>query len=208
MTGIVDRIGRVDAVAIFDLDDTLIDTRGVLLPAALERVSRAIGVPVDRLNSRGKRIGEVLAGLAGLEPEALRAAAEAWYSPEVPSLEPLPGAREALEALRGRLRLFLLTRGDPERQQRKVDRSGLRAYFEEVVVRPIEGSGSKRDDIEGLLARCGLPAERCAVIGDDDADELRHARDLGCLAIRVPETPIGAVAESLEAAGLIHRQGS
>ena len=68
----------MDAVAIFDLDDTLIDTRGVLLPAALERVSRAIGVPKDRLNARGKRIGEVLAGLEGLEPEALRAAAEAW----------------------------------------------------------------------------------------------------------------------------------
>jgi putative hydrolase of the HAD superfamily len=195
-------------MAIFDLDDTLIDTRGVLLPAALARVSEAIGVPVARLDSGGKRIREVLAGLEGLDPEALRAASEAWYSPEVPPLEPLPGAREVLEALRGRLRLFLLTRGDPERQQRKVDRAGLRACFEEVVIRPIEGDGTKRDDIEGLLDRCGLAPGRCAVIGDDDTDELRHARDLGCLAIRVPETPLAEVAEKLEAAGLIPRQGS
>ena len=31
----------------FDLDDTLIDTRGVLLPAALRRVSEATGLPLD-----------------------------------------------------------------------------------------------------------------------------------------------------------------
>ena len=75
-------------------------------------------------------------------------------------------------------------------------------------MRPIEGDGTKRDDIRRLLDRCGLEPDRCAVIGDDDGDELRHARDLGCLAILVPETPIGRVPEKLASAGLIPAQGS
>ena len=196
------------ALAIFDLDDTLIDTRGTLLPAALDRVATRLGLPVERLNRRGKQIGEVLEGLPDLDEAAVRAAAEEWYSPEVPALEPLPGAREALERLKGRIPLFLVTRGDPERQQRKVDRAGLRSYFDEVVVRPIEGGGSKREDFERLIARCGAAADRCAVIGDDDSDELRHARDLGCVAILVPATPIIQIPDFLESVGLIRRQRS
>ena len=196
------------ALAIFDLDDTLIDTRGTLLPAALDRVARRLNLSVERLDRRGKRIGEVLQGIPDLDEEALRAAAEEWYSAAVPPLEPLPGARKALERLQGLIPLFLLTRGDPERQQRKVDRAGLRPYFDEVVVRPIEGGGSKREDIERLISACGVAADRCAVIGDDDSDELRHARDLGCLAILVPDTPLGEIPGLLESAGLIRRQGS
>ena len=84
---------------IFDLDDTLIDTRGTLLPAALLRVSRALGLPVESLNARGKAIDEVLETVEGLAEVQRRAAAEAWYAPEVPPLEPLPGARAVLEAL-------------------------------------------------------------------------------------------------------------
>ena len=105
----------MDACVIFDLDDTLIDTKGVLLPAALARVADAAGIDVARLNARGKRIDEVLADL-DIDPETSARAAAAWYDPGVPPLEPLPGARELLAGLRGHVRLFLLTRGSPPRQ--------------------------------------------------------------------------------------------
>ena len=193
----------MNACVIFDLDDTLIDTRNVLLPLAMERVSRAIGVPVDRLNDRGKKIDELLAPVAGLSEAQRASAAAAWYKPEVPPLEPLPGARELLERLRGRVRLFLLTRGDPARQQAKVARCGLGRYFEDVVIRPIDSPGSKRDDIEAILERTQIPPDRCAVVGDDPADELRFAEELGCKAIRVPETRLSDVAETLVSAGLL-----
>lgn len=174
-------------VVVFDLDDTLIDTAGVLLPDALRRVAEAAGVPVERLDPSGKKIDAVLAPAGELDVDARAAAAAAWYAPVLPDLEPVPGARAMLAALQGTTRLFLLTRGDPERQQAKVDRAGLRDYFEDVIVRPIEQPGSKRDDLEAILARCEQPPDRCLVVGDDEHDELRHARDLGCLALHVDD---------------------
>ena len=194
---------RDSTLVVFDLDDTLIDTRNVLLPLALKRVVDATGIPLERLDPRGKRIDEVLAGVKGLTQEQREAAAKAWYRPEVPPLTPFPGAREVLEALRGRVRLVLLTRGDPARQQRKIEQCGLGPLFDEIVIRAIEAPGSKRDDLQALLARHRIGPSKCSVIGDDDRDELKHARDLGCVAIKVPETPLAEVPAALERAGLL-----
>jgi len=196
-------MGEDSTLVVFDLDDTLIDTRHVLLPAALRRVSRATGVPVGRLDPRGKKIEEVLAGVTGLTRAQTEAAARAWYAPEVPPLEPLPGAREVLAALRGRVHLVLLTRGSPPRQRNKIAQCGLGPVFDEILIRAIDEPGSKRDDLVGLLARRGLPPGRCAVIGDDERDELKHARALGCLAIKVPETPLREIPALLEREGLL-----
>lgn len=194
---------RDSTLIVFDLDDTLIDTRNVLLPLALKRVVDATGIPLKRLDPRGKRIDEVLAGVKDVTPEQREAAAKAWYRPEVPPLTPFPGARELLEALRGRVRLVLLTRGDPARQQRKIEQCGLGPLFDEIVIRPIEAPGSKRDDLAAMLARHRIGPSRCGVIGDDDRDELKHARDLGCVAIKVPETPLAGVPAALARAGLL-----
>lgn len=191
----------MDACVIFDLDDTLIDTRGLLLPAALARVAAATGLAVDRLNARGKKIEEVLDGL-DVDPDTFDRAAAAWYDPAVPPLEPLPGARELLAALRGEVRLFLLTRGSPPRQRNKIRACGLAPYFEDTIIRPIEQPGSKRDDILAILARCRLPPSRCAVVGDDERDELRYAEELGCVPIKVPETPLSDIPRVLERAQL------
>jgi FMN phosphatase YigB (HAD superfamily) len=188
-------------LVVFDLDDTLIDTRNVLLPAALRRVADATGIPVADLDATGKKIEEVLRGVAGLSEAKRAAAAAAWYDPDVPPLDPVPGARALLERLRGRVRLCLLTRGEPARQRNKIERSGLGELFDEIVIRAIEQPGSKRDDLVRLLD--GRAAARCAVIGDDPRDELHFAEELGCLAIAVPETPLEKIEARLEAAGIL-----
>jgi HAD superfamily hydrolase (TIGR01509 family) len=196
-------MGSDSTLVVFDLDDTLIDTRNVLLPAALARVSAATGIPVERLDPRGKKIDEVLAGIPGVTATEREAAAKAWYLPQVPPLTPLPGARELLQELRGRVRLVLLTRGAPARQEQKIAQCGLGPLFDEIVIRAIEAPGSKRDDLEALLRRHGVPPARCAVIGDDERDELKHARELGCVTIKVPETPLPLVPAALRRAGLL-----
>ena len=191
------------ALVVFDLDDTLIDTRNVLLPDSIRRTAAALGVPPDALDGTGKRLDEVLRPLGPLPPERLRVAAAEWYSPAVPPLDPLPGARELLARLRGRVRLVLLTRGDPARQRNKLARSGLAPLFDEVVIRPIESAGSKRDDLERLLAVHGVPPARCAVVGDDPRDELAHAEALGCHVVPIPETPLDRVEARLSGLGLL-----
>jgi len=185
-----DRYDPVMDAFIFDLDDTLIDTRRILVPDALRRVADAIDVGVERLNDRGKSIGDVLQRLEGLTEEQRARATAEWYSTDVPELPLLPGVEQMLARLRGHARLFLLTRGDPARQLAKIERCGIGAWFEQVIVRPIDEPGSKRNDIERILALCNLPPERCTVVGDDPDDELKHAADLGCVAVLVPATPL------------------
>jgi len=192
---------RALPVVVFDLDDTLIDTRNVLLPAALRRVADATGVPVDDLDPTGKKIEEVLRGVSGLSEAQLAAAAAAWYDPDVPPLDPVPGARELLQRLRGRVRLCLLTRGEPARQRNKIARSGLAEFFDEIVIRAIDEPGSKRDDLARLIG--GRAPARCAVVGDDPRDELRYAEELGCVTIEVPATPLEEIETRLEEAGIL-----
>lgn len=186
---------------IFDLDDTLIDTRGLLLPDALRRTAAALGVPVERLDPAGKRFEEVARAVGPLPPEILERGAREWYSPEVPPLEPLPGARELLGILRGWCVRMLVTRGAPERQRRKIERSGLGPLFEEVVIRPIDREGTKREDFEALLRRHALRPEECVAVGDDPRDELLHAAALGMRVLRVPEVPLGEIPARLRSWG-------
>lgn len=196
-------MARHSSAAFFDLDDTLIDTARVLLPAALQRVADATGLARERLDATGKKINEVLRHVTELTPELRDRAAAAWYAPDVPELTPLPGARETLVVLQGKLLLFLVTRGDPRRQQLKIERCGLGPFFDEIAIRPIEGEGSKRDDFVRLMQRHGLAPERCAVVGDDLRDELRHAAELGCLTLHVRETSLVDVPARLLEAGFL-----
>ncbi|MCZ6786500.1 MAG: HAD family hydrolase [Planctomycetota bacterium] len=191
------------ALVVFDLDDTLIDTKGTLLPAALRRTADALGIAVEALDSSGKTVEQVVSRLAPLARDRLEAARAAWYDPQVPPLTPLPGARDLIARLRGRVHLVLLTRGAEARQNNKIDATGLRSLFDVVVIRSVESDGSKRDDLLALMQRFGVPARRCVVVGDDPDDELAHAADLGCRTIRVPETPLPEIPDRLRAFGLL-----
>jgi len=187
----------------FDLDDTLIDTRRRLLPAALQRVADATGLAVEDLDVTGKKIEEVLGKVGGLTPAQRDAAKAAWYSPLVPALEPLPGAREVLAELSGRLLLVLVTRGHPPRQRRKIEACGLGPCFNEIIIRPFEAAGSKRDDFARVMDAHGLAPARCAVVGDDERDELAHARDLLCVVLKVPDVALTDVPQRLREAGIL-----
>jgi HAD superfamily hydrolase (TIGR01509 family) len=194
---------RHSSAVFFDLDDTLIDTRRCLLPAALQRVADATGIARERLDATGKKIEEVLRHVSGATAAQIVAAKAAWYAPVVPPLEPLPGAREVLEELSGRLLLVLLTRGHPPRQEKKIEQCGLGGFFDEIIIRPFEAPGSKRDDLARVMAAHGLAPDRCAVVGDDERDELRYGRELGCLVLKVPDVELADVSRRLEEAGLL-----
>ncbi|MEE8105337.1 MAG: HAD family hydrolase [Planctomycetota bacterium] len=180
----------------FDLDDTLIDSTGLLIPDALRRTAEALGVTPERLDATGKTTADVTGPLGPLAPDRLSAADRAWNSPDVPPLDPVPGARELLATLRPPLLLFLVTRGDAARQQQKIDRAGLREAFDAIRIRP-PCSGSKRDDFAALAKEWSLEPTRCVVIGDDRADEIAHGDALGFRTILVPDTPLRTVPQVL-----------
>lgn len=193
----------MNALAIFDLDDTLIDTTNTLVPLALEAVARAIDRPVTSLDRAGKSIEEVLAPAGALSDAQRAAAAEAYYDPNVPALDPLPGAHATLRALQGRVHLALLTRGAPLRQRNKVEASGMAPYFAAFIVCDITRGGSKGDDIRRLMERFRTPPERTVVIGDDKRDELHHGETLGCATIHVPTVALASIPSELEKMGYL-----
>lgn len=192
-----------NALAVFDLDDTLIDTTGVLVPAALANVAHAVDRDVAVLNARGKRIDEVLAGVLDLTTAQRADAAAAWYATSVPALELLKDADAMLTALADRVHLALLTRGNAERQWAKIRACNLEQRFESIRIRDIEGEGSKADDLRSLMNEFHVSAAKTAVIGDDPTDEIHHGGALGCVTILVPDTPLSQIVGRLKKSGLV-----
>lgn len=73
-----------------------------------------------------------------------------------------PGGRQLLDALSGRVPLFVISATPTEELQRIVKRRDLAAYFEDVRGAP----RAKRDHILELLGQRGYRAERTLFIGD------------------------------------------
>ena len=83
-------------------------------------------------------------------------------------IEIIPGVEETLEYLSGRHSLTLFTKGDPEEQKLKLDRSGLAIYFGHTAIvkekdarvlfgadsRALARSGAYLDDREFAEVRC------------------------------------------------------
>lgn len=190
-------------LAVFlDLDDTLLDTAGLLLgPARLEAGAAmvAAGLPgtateaaeaLARLARErpGGNPFEALAEEKGADP--LRSGVAGWgafYRRKVPDRMPLvAGAEAALRDLRARgALLFLVTFGDVPTQEAKVRATGVAALVDQVVYEPLAAASDKGRTFREICQRRGLDPRRCAAVGDRPDAEIAAARRLGMRAIRV-----------------------
>lgn len=106
----------------------------------------------------------------------------------------MEGVPETLACLRPHCRLFLLTKGDPQVQMSKIERSGLARYFEAVHIVPEKGPDVLRD----LLARYNLDPAWTWMVGNSPRSDINPALEAGIGAIHIPyhtpwafeETPI------------------
>jgi putative hydrolase of the HAD superfamily len=94
----------------------------------------------------------------------------------------LDGVAETLSHLRRRCRLILLTKGDPQVQRGKVDRSGLAPYFEAVHVVPEKGP----EVLRHLIARHGLDPRRTWMVGNSPRSDVNPALAVGIGAVYIP----------------------
>lgn len=97
-------------------------------------------------------------------------------------MEILPGVAEALDHLSADFRLILVTKGDPAEQHRKVDLSGLRRYFERVVVLREKDEEAYRRLIEDL----SLDPASTWMIGNSPRSDINPALAAGLNAVLVP----------------------
>jgi phosphoglycolate phosphatase len=175
----VSGLGGLRAVA-FDLDGTLVDSR-LDLAAAVNRTRAALGLPPLALEAIVAMIGEgarnlVRRALGGApEPELLERALARFlveYEPICTErTRPYPGISELLGALRGRVRLAVLT-NKPERSSLKILAScGWAEVFEQLLGG--DTLAARKPDPGGLLElarRFGCAPREIALVGDSAID--------------------------------------
>ena len=97
-------------------------------------------------------------------------------------VELLPGVRETVAELSSRHQLTIFTKGDPEEQRLKIDRSGLANYFVHAAVVKEKDEGAYR-----LLAEeRGFHPERTWMIGNSPKSDINPALAAGWRAVFVP----------------------
>ena len=97
-------------------------------------------------------------------------------------VEPLEGVPETLAYLSARRDLTLLTKGHPEEQRLKIDRSGLGKYFGRAVILKEKDAAAYR----GLVEERRLDPERCWMIGNSPKSDINPALAAGMNAVWVP----------------------
>ena len=97
-------------------------------------------------------------------------------------IELMPGVESTLEYLAARHYLTLFTKGDPEEQKLKVDRSGLAIYFGHTAIVKEKDVASYRM----LVAERGLETETSWMIGNSPKSDVNPALDAGLNAVFVP----------------------
>ena len=94
----------------------------------------------------------------------------------------LPGVVSTLERLRPHHRLVLFTKGDREEQCGKLDRSGLRPFFERVEVVEEKDAAAYED----LICRLGIRREGSAMVGNSPRSDVLPALAAGLWAVFIP----------------------
>lgn len=97
-------------------------------------------------------------------------------------LELMPGVGETLAYLKGRHRILLLTKGDPEEQRMKVERSGLIANFNEVVIVAEKDETAYRD----LVSAYRLDPPSTWMVGNSPRSDINPALAAGLGAVFIP----------------------
>ena len=97
-------------------------------------------------------------------------------------VELIDGVEEMLALLAGRHDLTLFTKGHPDEQRMKVDRSGLKRYFSHTaIVKEKDSTAYGR-----LVEERGFDPARTWMIGNSPKSDINPALDAGLNAVLVP----------------------
>ncbi|WII72419.1 HAD hydrolase-like protein [Bdellovibrio sp. 22V] len=180
----------------FDLDDTLLDTSGLLVPMASRRACEAMLAAGLRctLDECLQARQELAADFSHTEiftqivnrygtnqaGKAIHDALEEFYNPHVPVTLPLlPGSLENLEALKKQYNLFLVTMGSYESQVKKIKALNIEHHFKKIYI--LNGFiGEKKDSAFRDIVRSEKhhPHELLS-IGNRLSSEIRDGKSIG-----------------------------
>jgi putative hydrolase of the HAD superfamily len=97
-------------------------------------------------------------------------------------LQLLEGVRETLEYLSPRHDLVLLTKGDIEEQKLKVERSGIEAFFRQVVIVLEKDLAT----YQHIISEVGIDPQRSWMVGNSPRSDINPALAAGLNAVYIP----------------------
>lgn len=188
----------IKAIAI-DLDDTLLDTSGILVKKASESSFQILiraGLRLTLAECEQQRIIHIKhmshkALFKKLATEhgntrtlaSLDEAVAAFYDPSLPDYLPLlPGAKENLEYLKNKYILFLVTAGTHSGQQSKIKALGIESYFQSIYIVDSLDKKKKSDAFKDIINKYSLHPEELFCIGNSLLSEIKDALEIGAIA--------------------------
>lgn len=183
----------------FDLDDTLLDTTGLLVPQASQDAFQILidaGLRLDLKTCEEYRLSliktishkDVFKKLAhehgtAATQAAVELANKAFYHPRLPQkLDLLPGALENLNNLRDKYNLYLVTAGFQDAQAAKIQSLGIGHYFKKVFVVNSLNSEKKFTAFKMILDSENIQPNELLCIGNSLSSEIKDARQIGAWA--------------------------
>jgi putative hydrolase of the HAD superfamily len=154
---------------------------------------RAVLDEIEEINARihgygslnfGRNLGQCYERLAerAISPEDLRIVMTfAERILECP-METISGVPETLEYLAARHDLTLFTKGNPEEQRLKIDRSALGCYFRHTAIVKEKDTAAYRQ----LVQERGFDPARTWMIGNSPKSDINPAMEAGLNAVFVP----------------------
>lgn len=97
-------------------------------------------------------------------------------------IELLEGVTEVLEALTGKYKLVVATKGDLLDQERKLKKSGIAHYFHHIEIM----SDKQESDYRKLLQHLDIPANAFLMIGNSIKSDVLPVLAIGAEAVHVP----------------------
>ena len=182
---------RVKAI-IFDLDDTLYDCSGTLVLKSKKLAARIISQEIKcseadalklqlelerRFGPKGD-IAREIANLYNLSEEFCKEIANTINTLDVESAILFPDTMESINELKKNgYKLFLVTFGNREMQEKKIKILGLERAFDEIIV--TENPRGKEKCFKELLTKHDLAPEHVLCVGDKVKDEIAVGNRLG-----------------------------
>lgn len=182
----------------FDLDDTLLNTSGLLVPAASRQafsILIAHGLTISLDECERQRLEAIktishkdlflqLAQNFGT-PQTLTAvekATRAFYEPNLPEHLPLiDGAESIIHHLKNRYHMYIVTAGFEAGQKNKIKSLKIENFFKGIFVVNSLNNERKIDAFRKILDLENIHPENLLCIGNSLSSEIRDANELGAV---------------------------
>ena len=182
---------RIKAI-IFDLDDTLYDCSGTLVLKSRKLAAKIISKAIKCSETEALKLQLVLEDRLGPKADIFHEIANQYNLPEdfceeisntINTLEVegatlFPGTMASIDELkRTGYKLFLVTFGNREIQEKKIKVLDLESAFDEIII--TENPLGKEKCFKEILAKYGLEPEQVLCVGDKIKDEIEVGKRLG-----------------------------